>query len=81
MKSIIPEIVSLIQMYSLLGVSRSRYYQLLDAGMILKPQYTDKDRPYYTREMAIINLKVVENNIGVNGKPCVFYRTKLNGRK
>lgn len=71
---ILPEIVSVNQMYSLLKISRSRYYQLLNKGVFLSPRYSETGRPYFTREMARQNIEVVRNNMGVNGKICVFYR-------
>lgn len=69
----IPEIVSINQMCSLMSISRSRYYQILSEGLIHPPVYSDSNRPYFTRELALMNLAVKKNNIGVNGKICIFY--------
>ena len=69
----IPEIVSINKLCSLMSISRSRYYQILDEGLIVPPTYSDSKRPYFTREMAIRNLAVKKNNVGVNGKICIFY--------
>jgi hypothetical protein len=69
----IPEIVSINQLCSLMSISRSRYYQILSEGLIHPPVYTDSNRPYFTRELALMNLAVKKNNIGVNGKICIFY--------
>ena len=63
----IPEIVSINQMCSLMSISRSRYYQILDEGLINPPLYSDSKRPYFTRELALMNLAVKKNNTGVNG--------------
>ena len=72
----IPEIVSINQLCSLMGISRSRYYQILSEGLILPPVYApDSKRPYFTRELAMKNLTVKKNNIGVNGKICIFYNS------
>jgi len=71
----IPEIVSINQMCSLMGISRSRYYQILEEGLIHPPIYSDSKRPYFTREMALRNLEVKKNNIGVNGRICIFYNS------
>ena len=72
----IPEIVSIYQLCSLMGISRSRYYQILSEGLIHPPVHTDSKRPYFTRELALRNLEVKKNNIGVNGKICIFYNSK-----
>ncbi len=69
----IPEIVSINQLCSLMSISRSRYYQILSEGLIAPPVFSDSKRPYFTREMAIRNLAVKKNNVGVNGKICIFY--------
>ncbi len=69
----IPEIVSINQLCSLMSISRSRYYQILSEGLIHPPVFTDSKRPYFTREMALINIAVKKNNVGVNGKICIFY--------
>ncbi len=73
----IPEIVSINQLCSLMSISRSRYYQILSEGLILPPIHSpNSKRPYFTREMAIRNLEVKKNNIGVNKKICIFYNCK-----
>ena len=63
----LPEYLSINQLCSLMSISRSRYYQILSEGLILPPVYSDSKRPYFTRELAIRNLEVKKNNIGVNG--------------
>lgn len=73
----IPEIVSINQLCSLMGISRSRYYQILNEKLILPPIYSpDSKRPYYTKEMVLRNLQVKRDNTGINGKICLFYNTK-----
>jgi hypothetical protein len=70
----IPEIVTVNKLCSIMGISRSRYYQILAEGLILPPDYdANSKRPYYTREMALRNLQVKRDSIGVNGKICLFY--------
>jgi hypothetical protein len=70
----IPEAVGMSQMAKLLHLSRSRLYQLIEHGVLLNPVYliTNK-RPIYTREMAMRNLEVKKNNVGVNGQVIMFY--------
>ncbi|MCK4887741.1 MAG: hypothetical protein KAS96_10155 [Planctomycetes bacterium] len=70
----IPEIVTINKLCSLMGISRSRYYQILSEGLILPPIYApNSKRPYYTREMALRNLQVKRDSLGVNNKICMFY--------
>jgi hypothetical protein len=72
----IPNVVSINQLCGLMGVSRSRYYQLLSDGIILPPIYSlESKRGYFTREMAEKNVSVIRNNVGLNGKVCLFYNT------
>ena len=73
----LPEIVSINQLCSFLEISRSRYYQLLDEGVLLHPIYSiETKRPYYTKTMAQTNIDVKRNNVGINGKICIFYRSR-----
>ena len=71
----IPEILSINQLCSLMSISRSRYYQILSEGLIHPPVQSDSKRPYFTRELALRNLAVKKNNIGVNGQICIFYNS------
>jgi len=75
MDNSLPEIISINQLCSLMSISRSRYYQILSEGLILPPILSDSKRPYFTRELALKNLAVKKNNIGVNGKICIFYNS------
>ena len=73
----LPEIISINQLCAFLDISRSRYYQLLDEGILLPPIYSlETKRPYYTRQMAQSNIDVKKNNVGINGKICIFYRSR-----
>lgn len=70
----LPNILSITQMAKVLQMSRARFYQCLEAGYFLKPQYTENTRrPYYTAEMAEANLNAKKSNVGINGKICLFY--------
>lgn len=73
----IGDVVSIQQLCSLLSISRSRYHQLVNAGYLAPPVYTmDSRRAYFTRDLAEKNLSVVRNNVGLNGKVCLFYHTR-----
>jgi len=74
----IPEFLSINSLCSLMGISRSRYYQLISEGLILPPIQSDSKRPYFTRELALKNLEVKKNNIGINGKICIFYNCRVS---
>ena len=73
----LPEYVNVSAMAELLQLSRSRLYQLIDQGIILKPVYLISNKqPVYTREMAVRNLRVKHNNVGINGQVVMFYSTR-----
>ena len=72
-----PPVVSISQFCSMMSISRSRYYQILGEELILPPVYSiESRRPFFTREIAQINLAVKKNNIGVNGRICLFYNQR-----
>jgi len=73
----IPEYINISTMAKLLNLSRSRLYQLIDQGVLLKPVYLlNNKRPVYTKEMAVHNLEVKNNNVGINGKIIMFYSAR-----
>lgn len=70
----IPEYVNVSTMAKMLGLSRSRLYQLIDQGILLKPIYAEQSkRPVYSREIILKNLEVKKNNVGINGQIVMFY--------
>ena len=73
----IPAYINMSAMAELLQLSRSRLYQLIEQGVLLKPVYlvTNK-RPVYTKEMAVRNLNVKHNNCGVNNAIVMFYSAR-----
>ena len=80
----IPEYVNISTMAKLLNLSRSRLYQLVDQGVLLKPVYLiNNKRPVYTMEMAVRNIEVKNSNVGINGEIVMFYsaRTPLTSTK
>ena len=61
-------------MAELLQLSRSRLYQLVEQGVLLKPVYlVANKRPVYTKEMAVRNLQVKQSNVGINRSIVMFY--------
>jgi len=77
----IPEYINVSTMAKMLCISRSRLYQLIEQGVLLKPIHVEESkRPLYSREMIIKNLEVKRNNAGINGTIVMFYtqRSKPN---
>ena len=75
----IPPFVNVSTMGKLLGLSRSRLYQLINQGVLLQPVYlVSNKRPAYTREMVVRNLEVKHSNVGVNGKIVMFYSARAS---
>jgi len=71
------QVYSINQFCQLMGISRSRYYQLLYGGLIFPPTHSSENkRPYYSQTTLEKNLQVKKMNIGVNGKICLFYNSR-----
>jgi ACT domain-containing protein len=71
------QIYSINQFCKLMGISRSRYYQLIYGGLIFPPTHSSENkRPYYSQTTLDENLNVKKMNIGVNGKVCLFYNSR-----
>src|SRR5205809_1024489 len=67
-------IVTVAEMARMVGLSRARLYQLIQAGTFPPPLYDlTTRRPHYTEEMQLVCLDVRRRNCGVNGKPVLFY--------
>lgn len=66
--------VSISDMARMVGLSRSRFHQLLKSGLMPPPQ-TDPEtnRPFYNAEGQAACLRVRHTNQGVNGKRVMFY--------
>lgn len=69
-----PSAVSVSDMARMVGLSRSRFHQLLKSGVMPPPQ-TDPEtnRPFYNAEGQAVCLRVRQTNHGVNGKRVMFY--------
>ncbi len=78
----IPEYINISTMAKLLNLSRSRLYQLVDQGVLLKPVYlASNKRPVYTKEMAVRNIEVKNSNVGINGEVIMFYSARTSTTK
>ena len=65
-------ILSVGQMASAIGLSRSRFYQLVDANVFPKPDRTDVGLPFYSLDKQQVCKDVIETGVGVNGEPALF---------
>jgi hypothetical protein len=58
----------------MVGLSRSRFHQLLQSGVFPKPAIDpESKRPFYDSEGQAVCLQVRQRNCGVNGKRVLFY--------
>lgn len=76
------QIVSLAEMAEMLSISRSRFYQLLDANILPQPIFCLRTkRPLYTQELQQKCLEVKESNVGINGQYILFYSARKKKAK
>lgn len=69
-----PSSVSVSDMARMVGLSRSRFHQLLQSGVFPKPAVDpESKRPFYDSEGQTLCLQVRQRNCGVNGKRVLFY--------
>ncbi len=66
-------VVTIAEMARMLGLSRSRFYQLLGSAFPEPCRDEQSNRPYYTEEQQRVCLEVKHRNCGVDGKPILFY--------
>ncbi len=67
-------VVTVSEMARMVGLSRSRFYQLVEAGVFPQPVYSVSNRrPIYVEEAQKVCIEVRRRNCGVNGQPVLFY--------
>jgi hypothetical protein len=67
-------VVTVSDMARMVGLSRARFYELVEAGVFPTPVYdVSTRRPMYVEELQKTCLEVRRRNCGVNGKPVLFY--------
>lgn len=70
--------VSVAEMARMVGLSRARFYQLIQAGVFPAPErHAETGRPFYGEEAQRTCLEVRRRNCGVNGKLVLFYSRRL----
>jgi hypothetical protein len=66
--------VTVSEMARMVGLSRARFYELVEAGVFPPPVYcVSTRRPMYVKELQETCLNVRRKNLGLNGKPVLFY--------
>lgn len=66
-------VVSVLEMASMVGLSRQRFYQLMGRAFPWPLYSTTTKRPFYSEEMQRVCLEVRKQNCGIDGKPVLFY--------
>jgi hypothetical protein len=78
-------IISVSAACQLVGLSRARFYQLLEQGIFPQPLYHVKTkRPYYNRDLQLRLLEIRDTGLGDNGDFIIFYsprKKKNRGKK
>ena len=70
--------VSVADMARIVGLSRARFYQLVDAGVFPRPErHAVTGRPFFSDEQQKVVLEVRRRNRGVNGMAVLFYSRRL----
>jgi hypothetical protein len=69
--------VSVAEMARMIGLSRSRFYQLIGTAFPQPERQPETGRPIYTEEQQQICIEVRRRNCGIDGKPVLFYARRL----
>lgn len=64
--------VTVAEMARMVGLSRSRFYQLMGNAMPT-PNRDEHGRPFYNEDQQRTILEVRRRNCGIDGKPILFY--------
>ena len=71
-------VVSVAEMARMVGLSRARFYQLVNDGVFPSPLYRiETRRPFFNQDMQETCLAVRRGNCGLNGKPVLFYASTI----
>mgnify|MGYP000857688696 CR=1 FL=1 len=66
--------VSVTEMARMLGMSRSRFYELIQEGVFLPPIHdVETRRPFFPPKIQMANLEIRARNLGANQRPILFY--------
>ena len=70
------EAVSIVEMAKAVGLSRSRFYQLLGSAFPFPIYDVMTRRPFFSPELQEQCLDVRRRNLGINGKAVLFHRRR-----
>ncbi len=70
-------VVSVAEMARMVGLSRSRFYQLIGTAFPEPERQPETARPIYTEALQQVCLEVRRRNCGIDGKPVLFYARRL----
>lgn len=74
-------ICSVTEMAAQLGLSRSRFYQLMKAGVFPPPVRCERmNRPFYPADLQQRCMEIRRTRIGLNGEPVLFYTKRHEGK-
>jgi hypothetical protein len=65
-------VVSVTEMARMVGLSRSRFYQLIGTAFPKPERQQETGRPLYTEDQQEVCLEVRRQNCGIDGKPVLF---------
>jgi len=65
--------VSVSEMARMIGLSRSRFYQLIGSALPFPVYDVTTRRPIYDQQLQQMCLEVRQRNCGIDGKPVLFY--------
>ena len=69
--------VTVAEMARMVGLSRSRFYQLVGSAFPFPIYDLATKRPYYTPDLQQVCLEVRQTNRGIDGKPVLFHRREV----
>src|SRR5271168_1951388 len=69
--------VTVAEMARMVGLSRSRFYQLIGSAFPQPERQPGTGRPIYTAALQEVCLEVRRRNCGIDGKPVLFYARRL----
>lgn len=68
------QVVSISEMARMVGLSKTRFYQLIRSGAFPEPERDpETKKPFYGADSQRAILGVRQHNCGINGKPILFY--------
>src|SRR5262245_10094898 len=70
-------VVTVAEMARMVGLSRSRFYQLIGTAFPEPERQPGTGRPVYTEQLQQVCLEVRRRNCGIDGKPILFYARRL----